>query len=661
LPDNQLHKQQATMTGADSLESLWLRIEKRMGVCPSFFRLAADDAPIANGIFDLAVFGYMDNPLPSVFKERLFVFLSRFCSVRYCVARHAAFLLGRGRIAGDADAAPLPPEAVVEVLTEPLPSPDEMNWMIEELEAIAPGEDWLDYDSHSGRLIRLACARVFLDSDHSARWCRAIRRITGPARYEQLMLLLAFVRVAHFWTSVHPELTMDEDVKILLKEQEFIAKPILEQSDDAARFQLGQRLAQEMCDLRERSALVDALQRSRDELEARVQDRTAELERRARDLARLTSELTLAEERQRRHIAQLLHDHLQQLLVAACMHLDVATPRCGTEVKESLETVRKTLSEAIAASRSLTVELSPPILHEGGLAAGLSWLARWMKERHGLSVKLDLDEQIVTEREDVRVLVFQSVRELLFNIVKHAGVTEAQVSMHRLGTAELRVTVQDRGRGMDPLRAVSGGQRAESTGSGGAGLGLLSIRERLDLLGGRLTIHSGPTGGTSVTIDAPLDGSAPPVPSIMEIAAGTVLPIIEAEATNRLRLFLVDDHALVRQGLSTLLAGQIDFQVVGEAADGVEAVERIPAVRPDVVLMDFSMPRMNGVEATRRIHKLRPATRIIGLSMYEEPDRAQAMKDAGAVAFVTKSGPSDELIETIRSVAQLQPDRQPQP
>ncbi|MBE0535768.1 MAG: response regulator [Phycisphaerae bacterium] len=396
------------------------------------------------------------------------------------------------------------------------------------------------------------------------------------------------------------------------------------------------------------------LRQVNESLEQRVRERTAELalknvqlKSRAEQLSRLASELTLTEQRERHRLAKVLHDHLQQLLVAAKIGLQgAAHSAVDPEQSEALGGVHNLIKESIATSRSLTVELSPTILHEAGLPAGLEWLARWMEKKHGLRVDLQCQSEARTEREDIRILLFESVRELLFNVVKHAGVTSAKVRMARRNTS-LEIMVSDEGVGFDPQRLHA------AAGEMAGGFGLFSIRERLELLGGSVKIESSPHGGSRFTLIAPAVFSAEAVEPQLEEAqpARPAEAARTADGGTKLRILVVDDHSMLRQTMAVRLRREPDIEIAGEAANGVEAIEKARQVRPDVILMDCNMPRMDGVEATRRIHAELPRIRIVGLSMHEDGDRAKAMLDTGASGYVNKTASLEELLKAIRSGA----------
>lgn len=320
--------------------------------------------------------------------------------------------------------------------------------------------------------------------------------------------------------------------------------------------------------------------------EERLRTLNAALERRAEQLRHLTVELTWAEERERRRIAQMLHDHLQQLLVAAKFSAGTLSGHSGDEgVRSGLKEIVDLLDQSIAASRSLTAELVPPMLDEKGLPEALRWLGRWMQEKHGLEVVIQADERPKEVPQEIRVMLFQAVRELLFNVVKHAGVEKGIVTLCYGGHDLIAASVQDEGAGFDPeSQEASGGKRLE-------GFGLLAIRERLAAIGGELQINSRPGQGTTATVRAPIRVEHPALPS-----QKGALP---RAASGRYRIVVADDHPVLRQGFACMLQESPEMEVVGEAEDGRKAVELTRSLHPDVVVMDVSMPNLNGIEATR--------------------------------------------------------------
>lgn len=367
------------------------------------------------------------------------------------------------------------------------------------------------------------------------------------------------------------------------------------------------------------------------------------LEHRAEQLRALASELTLTEQRERRRLAQVLHDNLQQMLVAAKMQVNRATRKAGnSDLALSLRGIDDLLDQSITESRSLTVELSPPVLFDRGLVGGLEWLARRFLEKHQLPVALDLDADAEPADEAARIFLFQAARELLFNTVKHARAESAEVRLTRLDGDRVRLVVADDGRGFDPFRA----KRENTLG----GFGLFSIQERLELVGGRLDIISAPGHGAKMTIELP-GGRGPAIAEAVPSARAVSGQVKEACSSPRVRVMLADDHPLLRKGLADLLREQSQIDVVGEAQDGQEAMELALETQPDVVLMDITMPRLTGIEATRRITATLPAVRVICLSMHESEDMARAMREAGAVAYLNKSEAADTLVAAVLSQA----------
>jgi signal transduction histidine kinase len=222
-----------------------------------------------------------------------------------------------------------------------------------------------------------------------------------------------------------------------------------------------------------------------------------DIEEKNRQVRELASALALAEQRERRRISQILHDHVQQILYGIQMRaqmVEMDAP-ANADIRDHVAALQSLIEEAIDTTRTLTVELSPPVLHDEGLAATLQWLASHMAERHNLQVDLDIRADYMGPNEDVRMLLFQLVRELLFNVVKHAGVMQARLI---LTEEEDTVVIQviDTGQGFDIQRLALNGERRN-------GFGLYSVRERIALLGGQLEVETHPGAGVCATIVLP--------------------------------------------------------------------------------------------------------------------------------------------------------------
>jgi signal transduction histidine kinase len=243
-----------------------------------------------------------------------------------------------------------------------------------------------------------------------------------------------------------------------------------------------------------------ALKRDVANQQAQLAEQAVALERSNRQVRALASALTLAEQRERRRISQILHDHVQQMLYGIQMRtylIGLDSPEEGKSyIQEHLAEMESLVEEAIQSTRTLTVELSPPVLQTEGLGAAFNWLANQMNRLYDLHVELDLAEDYQLASDDLLVLVFQLVRELLFNVVKHAQTSHARIVMCIIDD-EFVLRVEDNGIGFDSSQ-LTDEERSDS-----GGFGLYSIRERLNLFGGKVTIVSQPGNGTQVVLALP--------------------------------------------------------------------------------------------------------------------------------------------------------------
>jgi PAS domain S-box-containing protein len=412
-------------------------------------------------------------------------------------------------------------------------------------------------------------------------------------------------------------------------------------------------------DITERRRAEEVLQARREEerdralhkqAEEALRRSHAELEQRTLQLSRLASQLTLAEQTARKQLASTLHDGLQQLLFSVGITLDEVTKtKSQDDQAELLQRARADIKEAMEAARTLSVNLFPPVLHVGGLPAALSWLAKRTQEQYSVVVNVTSDPRANPETSDVRILLFEGVRELLFNAVKHARVDRVDVNLAVGPSDTIHIQVSDNGIGFDPGTLHDKNQRQ-------AGLGLFSIQERLALLGGHLEIQSAPGKGSRFTLTLPRTGPPRLAAESTEAQSHDTawqerLVYDSASGTAKsLRILIADDHAVARAGLHELFGKYPQLEVVGEAANGVEAVSQVKILQPEVIVMDVSMPEMNGIEATRQIHGTLPHIQIVGLSTYSDEATELSMREAGAQAYFSKTESLHRLIDYLISL-----------
>lgn len=393
-------------------------------------------------------------------------------------------------------------------------------------------------------------------------------------------------------------------------------------------------------DITDRKRAEEQLQQWTVELEKRVDDRTQALMHSQARLRALASDLSATEQQERRRLATELHDYLAQLLVVGRMKLSQAKPQVhDPKTERLLSEADDMLTQSLNYTRFLVAELSPQVLYQFGLPAALKWLAGQMKT-HGLSVSIRCDVDQLPLAEESAVIVYQSVRELLFNVAKHAGIGEASVSLAQSPDHQVHITVADTGCGFNPAVLLENDRHHPGR------FGLFNVQERIEAIGGSLNLQSAKGVGTTITLSAPLTPYSEATPETTMAMPGQV-PEKPKTPSMRLRVLLVDDHEMVRQGLRSVLESYHDLEVVGEAGDGGAAIAIAAGLKPDVVVMDVNMPTIDGIEATRHIIKDNPEMVVIGLSVQNERHIEEAMLRAGAAVFVTKERAAGQLYEAI--------------
>lgn len=411
-------------------EAFEREVAARFGLVPNFFRSAPDAPFVVHELWKFAKSAYLDAPIPTLLKERLFVYLSRFCEVRYCVTRHCGFLLGLGRSAGDPNAHPMTITQVIRLLKRPVANEELVAETLTRLEAIAEPIDWPPAETSHDDDLFTAATVLFLQPARAARAKRALRIALGGEKFELLIGLLTFIRSAHYWTLMHPELELEDDVKELLRQHEELAQ-LVSEDKEAGQCEMGTRLFEELEALRDLN--------ERQELEKAKQ--ALELKDRQKDLLL-------------KEVDHRVKNGLQ--IVSSLLHLQARTAGAGAPQFRS------------AAARIAAIAAVHHQLHKADYAGTVQldqYLTDLCKEIATASSSADracsltVDALPLTVSNDIAVPLALIVNELLTNAIQHSqavaegGAIRVVVNSH---PNDFSVSVSDPGSGPDPSRTTLG-------------------------------------------------------------------------------------------------------------------------------------------------------------------------------------------------------------
>jgi len=376
-------------------------VAARFGLVPNFFRSAPDAPYVVRELWAFAKSAYLDTPIPTLFKERLFVYLSRFCEVRYCVTRHCGFLLGLGRAGGDPNAQAMTIAQVVRLLQRPLPTAERTKAALARLEAVAQPIDWPSPETSYDDDLLTSATVLFLQPARAVRAKHALRIALGGEKFELLVAFLTFVRSAHYWTLMHPELALEDDVKGLLREHEELAR-MLSEDAEAGHCEMGTRLFEELeslRDLNERQELENA-KRALEESGRQKDILMKEVDHRVKNSLQIVSSLLHLQAKTAGAAASQFHNAAARVAAIAAVHQQLHRyDDVGT----------------VALDRYL-IELC-----QGITTASSSADRTW-------PIVVDTDSLII--RTDVAVPLALIVNELVTNAIQHSKSPDESGSVH---------------------------------------------------------------------------------------------------------------------------------------------------------------------------------------------------------------------------------------
>ena len=599
-------------------------VTERFGMLPNFFRSAAAAPELIEKLWFFTKSAYLDNPIPALFKERLFVMLSRLCPVRYCIVRHVGFLLGNGRPAGDAHAPTHNVADVIRLLKRPTPWSRDMSSVYRHLQGLQePLANWPEPWTEMEDLLFASAAMIFSEPARSETARLALLQALGNYRFEYLAGLLAFIRTAHYWTMIHPEIDTEDDMRALMQDHAELARLLIE-DPEADRCEMGSRLFDELKALRE------------------LNER--------KELKKAKAALEEKDRRKDEFIAILAHELRNPLsairsVADALNLLNLDDPR--------LERLRAALDRQSAVMARMLDDL----FDAGRIAFGkvaveldnldFSALVREMVRENeqrariaGLSFEHDTSAVPLYVKAD-HIRLRQIVDNLLSNAIKFTP-PPGRVAV-RLGTegSHVILRIEDTGVGFDSSMASQlfepfiQQEQGVARSRGGLGLGLAISRALAKLHNGSLSGESPGVGrGATFTLTMPVANSS----------ATTVQSIEQPRQSKHRRVLLIEDNRDAADALAQLI--KLIGCEIDTAYDGRSGLALALARRPDLVLCDLGLPGgMDGYALAREARAdLRLKTiRLVAVSGYSQPKDRAAAEEAGFDQLVPKPITTDTI------------------
>ena len=367
-------------------------------------------------------------------------------------------------------------------------------------------------------------------------------------------------------------------------------------------------------------------------------------------LRQLSARLLKLQDEERRRIARDLHDTTGQKIAVLSMTLDRLAKLVDTgkvDVKDALTESREVVGKIGEEIRTLSYLLHPPLLDECGLASAVLWYAEGFKKRSGIHLSVSIDEELARLTTDAETALFRVLQESLTNVHRYSGSPSAEIRIFQ-SPSKVHLEIVDHGKG------VKGGtERSTFAGAPTLGVGIPGMRERIRQLGGQLEVEFSNEG-------ARVYATLPRVASTEESGERSVGELFRDKGNFqanlrqrpdvRKRILIADDHEVMRRGVRGLVESQEEWAVCGEAIEGNEAVSKTKELRPDLLILDVSMPGMSGIEAALHILKDDPNTKILFFTMHDSPQMMREISNVGAWGYVTKARAGNDLVDAVRII-----------